>query len=93
MIKRAIILALVTILTMKTIWADVWVKTERNTKPVIITEQVFNEKADGKELVKVTPKFGPYEPTAERFKINNKLYWHFYEITEKDYWEMIKYGR
>lgn len=74
--------------------ADVWVRTERGTRPVIITEQTFNDKADGKELVKVTAKYGPYEPTADRFKINNKIYWHFYDITEKDYWEMItKYGR
>ena len=103
--KRGLVFIVLAILTLKTIWADVWVKTEKGTQPKILTEQQWEDKkaevvgSDTSKIIKTKSNFGdkcPYNPEEERFIIEAKggkqLWRHYIGINETDYWEMIKFG-
>ncbi len=70
--------------------ADVWVKTEKYHKPVIMTEQKWKEAIGNSEIKEITANNFHFEIV----KINGKIYLHYFDINEETYWnEIVSIGR
>lgn len=65
--------------------ADVWVKTEKYHKPLIMTEQEWKEAVGNSEIKEITAN----NIHVEIVNINGKRYLHYFDITEETYWNVI----
>ena len=65
--------------------ADVYVKTERYHKPVILTEQQWKEAVGNSEVKEITANNFHFEIV----NINGKRYLHYFDINEETYWKVV----
>ena len=84
--KKTIIVFIVTlILGIHIAHADVWVKTEKYHKPLIMTEQQWKEAVGNSEIKEITANNFHFEIV----NINGKRYIHYFDINEETYWNVI----
>jgi hypothetical protein len=91
--KKTIIVFIVTlILGIHIAHADVWVKTGRGRRGherTILTEQEWRDAVGNAELREFYANGLHYENVY----LNGKMYIHFFDIDEAEYWKLIKSGK
>lgn len=73
--------------------ADVYVKTVKYSKPKIVTQKEFEDKAlTNKVESRVGNFFGSQEVDYEFVKLDNLTrYIHYKDVSEEDYWKNLEY--